>query len=801
MINFSHVYEKAKKALALTLALGMCLQPVTVYAQSDAGVPDPSYVENVDTDGDDLGNAGDTNLSGSDLWNADDTVLDQSNDTDLPLSAPENASDTVLDQSNDTDLPLSDQENVIDTGDAGTDPEPAAGDVQQVEPTVGLDAETSDAVNNDTIDADPEAATDTDPGTDADATDTDSEADILPAEGQKDDTPEGNPKSADSDVEVLLNSAADDADKTLEPSGEAMSGKEAVLGSLLTSTDNKETDINDGTITSDDDIYSVVPSFVVLGLEPEPSKEAESGDGSGDISGSIGSGSSEPQGPSARDTVVDDSGLDLRVGQNSIIDEYLSKPAKEFNQKLAELCADLSYDAYNKDAAARLLKSVGFEEIYSYNYGYWDSFAYTLAVKDYKGKDSDGNTKVLVMDARGTSGANELGWDVKSTPTVEYEGLDHKVHTAADAFYKKIAPNVSPLIKDDVNYKILATGHSLGGAAANLFSAVMMQKKNTDVYCYTYGAIDSIGPVTEKKSVTEGYENIHNIYNDLDTFSPTQYGYYMKGSGKNDGAGQKYGKFGHMDSYTVEHRTIAQQQQIEYLQVYNAINHQIGNYITDIKAEKVKCVRKHDDDYDDDEYDDDEYEDDYEDEYDDEDYEPDDEGDKQLVPIVLDEEEDEDYEDLDALEGSNYEAFGGEDTSGFLIDDAKNYQDTVDFWKDLKQATVIYNSNDVKLDHNIFVNKVNALKGSDGETLVMMEIVNSSDKPVSLAYKSALVDGKRVSLAPWKSGVIPPSKRMMIIVPLSKFVNVGSKVALPVRLYSSESKKLITGLKLTVVDR
>lgn len=748
MIYFSHVYEKAKKALALTMALGMCLPPVTACAQSDAKVPDPLYVETVNQDGDELTNVNHADLPGS--------GQDNVSNTDLPGSGLETADDTGLqggdpETAGDTDLPGSDLETADGAGDAGTDLEPAAGGEQQDESSDALDVETSDVEISDAVSEDKAGAA--------------ADADILSA-----------------------NNSDESADAV----------EEAVLGSLMTSTDTKENDINNGTETSDDEFYSVIPSFVVLGLESEPSKEAESGDGFGEISSAIGSGVTEPQGPSARDAVVDDSGLNLRVGQYSIIDEYLSKPANEFNQKLAELCADLSYDAYNKDNAANLLKSVGFEEsnINSYNYGYTEIFAYTLAVKDYTGADSDGNTKVLVMDARGTSGVRELWWDRDSAPTVDYEGLPHKVHTAADAFYQAIAPNVSSLMKDDEKYKILATGHSLGGAAANLFSAVMMQKENTDVYCYTYGAIDSIGPVTEKESVTEGYENIHNIYNDLDTFSPTQYGNYMKGSGKNDGAGQKYGKFGHMDSYTVEHRTEAEQQQNELAQIYNAINHQIGNYITDIKAEKVKCVGKDDDEDDgDDEYDDDEYDDD---EYEDEDDEPYDEGDKQFVPIDL--EEDEDFEGLDALESSDYEAFAGDNTSGFLIDDDKSFQDTLDFWKDLKQATVLYNSRDVKLDRNISIRSINSLKGSDGETVVMMEIVNSSDKPVSLAYKSVLVNGKRVSLAPWKSGVIPPAKRMFVAIPISKYVNVGSRVSIPVCIYSTDGKKLVKGTKLTVVD-
>ena len=84
--------------------------------------------------------------------------------------------------------------------------------------------------------------------------------------------------------------------------------------------------------------------------------------------------------------------------------------------------------------------------------------------------------------------------------------------------------------------KILVTGHSLGGAAANLVAAKLDKECGgtawysanvtpDDIYAYTFGAIDSI---TNKDydgnriqvPVSEGFENIFNIYNYLDTFGP-----------------------------------------------------------------------------------------------------------------------------------------------------------------------------------------------------------------------------------------------------------------------------------------
>ena len=78
--------------------------------------------------------------------------------------------------------------------------------------------------------------------------------------------------------------------------------------------------------------------------------------------------------------------------------------------------------------------------------------------------------------------------------------------------------------------------------------------------------------------------NIHNIYNDLDTFSPSQYGSYLLG-----GAGSKYGKFGHMDSYTEEHRTPEQQDDWGIVQIYDHVNHNMNYYVEDTKSKKFEC--------------------------------------------------------------------------------------------------------------------------------------------------------------------------------------------------------------------
>lgn len=101
--------------------------------------------------------------------------------------------------------------------------------------------------------------------------------------------------------------------------------------------------------------------------------------------------------------------------------------------------------------------------------------------------------------------------------------------------------------------KVLITGHSLGGAAANLLGAEFNMKvkgggwynltRKEDIYVYTFGALDSIDRKAEGITVQEGYENIHNIYNFHDSFGPK--GWPIFTAAGNSG----YGKFGHIDLF------------------------------------------------------------------------------------------------------------------------------------------------------------------------------------------------------------------------------------------------------------
>lgn len=249
------------------------------------------------------------------------------------------------------------------------------------------------------------------------------------------------------------------------------------------------------------------------------------------------------------------------------LDSLLSDSPYKYNNDLALVAADIALATYTADKGNKstdidkMLLSLGCSKVKSVNYG--GAKAFTVAVKRYKGSKNKG---VLIIAVQGSTKAEEFIKD--ATAWANASVRNHKAYDYMNDFSKIILKNADKMVDSGKHYKVLITGHSIGGAAGNLVAAKIQDKKYTkrnDVFCYTFAAINSINT---KKPVTKGYENIHNIYNDCDTFAPDRFGSIMVTN-----AGGKYGKFGHMDSYYYSH---------------SGVDHAMHNYRDDVKNGIVK---------------------------------------------------------------------------------------------------------------------------------------------------------------------------------------------------------------------
>ncbi len=237
-----------------------------------------------------------------------------------------------------------------------------------------------------------------------------------------------------------------------------------------------------------------------------------------------------------------------------------------FNKDLAVLCADFSEHAYDTARMKKRLDELDFDAYETYNYTANDSlgtyrgdncFVIAHATLNVSGEQ----TTVLCVFCRGTDTNGErLGDWLKGNPFSNKRRLgEYLVWQNIYDFYTDVKKGLNdyrrkhPEITDATRLKVLLTGHSLGGAAANLCGAAFNLSvgggdwwsdriRKSDIFVYTYGAIKT---TVADRITAEGFENIHNIYNYYDIFLPTGYLGDL-------GVSSMRSVFGHFDYYQDE---------------------------------------------------------------------------------------------------------------------------------------------------------------------------------------------------------------------------------------------------------
>lgn len=261
------------------------------------------------------------------------------------------------------------------------------------------------------------------------------------------------------------------------------------------------------------------------------------------------------------------------------LETALGTSSVKYNKSLALLSAEMCDAAYkdSNKGIEQYLKNMGFEDrnIHSNNYSSGiklGSLAFTIATKEM---DAVPNTSVMVIVCRGSTNWYELFQDSFSVADKKYG--KYKVYGVVNDFNNAIREYYDKYKQSGRQYRILITGHSLGGASANLFAAKLNKEwGKQNVYCYTFGAINSI---KSSVPVTDGYENIHNVYNNKDTFAPGQFSKVMK-----NGAGSKYGKFGHLETFDKDWRTASDKRKKVIVQIMDHINHDMYRYVEAVKT-------------------------------------------------------------------------------------------------------------------------------------------------------------------------------------------------------------------------
>lgn len=291
-----------------------------------------------------------------------------------------------------------------------------------------------------------------------------------------------------------------------------------------------------------------------------------------------------------------------------------SKKSSTYNNALALKAAELSENAYGGDGGHEsvniryMLKHYGDNGIIdfkSYNY----AKNYSPSGKVTEGSDSSAFTvghdklkvggstyTILIVVARGTVSDAERVGDINLFDiTRKLNG--YEVRKNDYDFNSEINKGVEDYVKNHKavssaakkgKLKVLVTGHSLGGAAANLYAAHLDKAASKsgsswknhldkdDIYAYTFGAIKVF---MDNGNVEFGYENIHNVYNYYDSFGP-------HGSKEWLHVSDPKAKFGHTDMFNIGKIE-------EGSNILDAVhNHDMSRYIEALKAKKVSCSGK-----------------------------------------------------------------------------------------------------------------------------------------------------------------------------------------------------------------
>ena len=271
------------------------------------------------------------------------------------------------------------------------------------------------------------------------------------------------------------------------------------------------------------------------------------------------------------------------------------KPSTQYSDSLALVAAKISEGTENEEGNNESIKNLFSEYgLYACKYKYFDgngifSEGGAFAI----GQDTltviGTNTTILVIAARGTINVQEAIGDYFHGGENDFLGMKvyHNVYDFEEKIWKGIDEYITeyPAIKSTENLKILITGHSLGGAAANLVGARFTdgigdsewwsdKVLQEDIYVYTYGAIKAL---TTDENISDGYENIHNIYNKYDSFGP----YGNLGSLRVSSPNAKFGHTDMFDDIKEEEGT---------LEITTA-NHNMPTYIDALEKGFVSCSK------------------------------------------------------------------------------------------------------------------------------------------------------------------------------------------------------------------
>ena len=278
-------------------------------------------------------------------------------------------------------------------------------------------------------------------------------------------------------------------------------------------------------------------------------------------------------------------------GNGFKLERLATTSAFEFDDDIAIAAAELSSAANNKRCKNILKemteKGIEFAEPHHYEDLEDDSNDAAMAFGMTEATVNGEEVTYVVVVTRGTTETGEAigdvakGWITEETQSFLGTEIWDNISDYKDEVFKylKIYAKDFGLDKTSRRLVFLVCGHSLGGACASAVGAKLTHEingkewwskktKQEDIHVYTFGGIKV---VASDEDISDGYENIHNVYNEYDSFGP-------KGNFRNLHVSLPGAKFGHTDMF---HKRVSENSDnvlSPFWTWFSANNHDISLY-------------------------------------------------------------------------------------------------------------------------------------------------------------------------------------------------------------------------------